>query len=272
MTAMLGFYAGAWFSRLPGRGWAVGYLLALFLTTLYWIGNTFPAASQTPPVSWLVQGRTKFVMIAFLAPMLFVPLLPRLKRKGERVGLVCFLVVVIFAHSVWPVLATVFNRDLLSALETRVDSDGVCLQSTDYTCGPASAVTALRRLGISAGEGSIAIAAHSSQAAGTPPDVLATSLNQMFGTQGIHCEFRAFENLDELRECGLTIVVVRFNSLVDHYVTVLEVGRKSVLVGDPLSGLVRLSRTDFLKLWKHQGVVVARTMRIQEKPVRLIRV
>jgi hypothetical protein len=55
----------------------------------------------------------------------------------------------------------------------RVDGDGVCRQSSHYTCGPASAVTVLRKLGLPAEEGEIAILSHTSALTGTEPDVLA---------------------------------------------------------------------------------------------------
>jgi hypothetical protein len=52
-----------------------------------------------------------------------------------------------------PFLAPAFNRGYLAGLKTRIDADGVCRQSSEYTCGPAAAVTALRKLGLPAEEG-----------------------------------------------------------------------------------------------------------------------
>jgi predicted double-glycine peptidase len=49
-----------------------------------------------------------------------------------------------------PFLVPALIKERLSNLTTRLDSNGICYQSTDYTCGPAAAVTALRRLGLQA--------------------------------------------------------------------------------------------------------------------------
>ena len=52
------------------------------------------------------------------------------------------------------------------------------MQSNGYNCGPAAAVTALRRLGLPAEEGELAILAHTSSAAGTSCDTLCTAIER----------------------------------------------------------------------------------------------
>lgn len=54
------------------------------------------------------------------------------------------------------VAAAALVQAQLRSLPTRVDPDGVCLQNTPYTCGPAAAVTALRRLRLPAEESELA--------------------------------------------------------------------------------------------------------------------
>jgi len=71
-------------------------------------------------------------------------------------------------------------------------------------------------------------------------------------------EYRAFKNLSELKQAGLTVAVVKFGFMVDHYVTVLEVTDSEVVIGDPLNGLDRISRDEFLKKWRFAGVVLKR--------------
>ena len=254
-----GFSLGAWFSRVRGGGWAIGYGLALMLAILYWAGITYPTIAHNPMVSWFLMGRTKFAAVGFIAPLLLLPLLPRLKHRAERAVVVVFLVLVTSIHSVWPFVACDLNRATLAKLETRIDGEGVCLQNTEYTCGPASAVTVLRRLGIKgAEEGSIAIASHSSSVTGTPPDMLASALITLFGNQGVCCDYRGFADLAELKACGLTVAVMRFNFMVDHYVAVLKITDSEVVVGDPLNGIVKCSPLEFTKRWRMQGVVVSR--------------
>jgi predicted double-glycine peptidase len=166
------------------------------------------------------------------------------------------MISVICLTSVWPFLAPAFNQKQLAGLITRIDGNGVCLQSTDYTCGPASAVTALQQLGIKAQEGELALLAHTTSATGTPPDILAMALNSHYAAQGLICEYRNFANLKELAAAGLTLAVVKFNIVTDHYVTVLEVNDREVIVGDPLSGIEKLSHDDFKNKWRFSGVVL----------------
>ena len=40
----------------------------------------------------------------------------------------------------------------------------------------------------------------------------------------------------ELRNAGVTLAVIQLGFLVDHYVVVLEITDKAVIVADPLSG------------------------------------
>jgi predicted double-glycine peptidase len=143
-------------------------------------------------------------------------------------------------------------------LTTKFDNDGICRQSNDYNCGPAAAVTALRKLGFSAEEGELAIEAHTSSATGTPPDILARTLQLRYGNLGLSSEFRVFHNLAELKAAGLTLAVIKYNFWVDHYVTILEVRDAEILVGDPFHGLRTFTRDEFEKKWRFVGVVLKR--------------
>jgi len=144
------------------------------------------------------------------------------------------------------------------SVKTNIDADGVCRQSNDYTCGPAAAVTALRKLGFSAEEGQIAILARTSSATGTPPDMLADALRQHYGGQGLVCEYRLFKDIAQLRSAGLTLAVIELAFMVDHYVLVLEVTDQQVIIADPLSGKRVLSQKEFKRIWRSLGIVLRR--------------
>jgi predicted double-glycine peptidase len=64
----------------------------------------------------------------------------------------------------------------------------------------------------------------------------------------------------ELKQAGLTIAVVKFDFMVDHYVTILEVTDSEVVVGDPLNGLDRMTCDEFLKKWRFAGIVLKRQL------------
>lgn len=256
LVAAAGMLIGAWFSRLPKHWWLAGYFLPLILVILFAVGVHYPAIALTPPISWLMLGRTKFAATGFVAAMVLTTPLLKLPGRRDRVAVFLLALSIVIFTSVWPVLAPVFNHDRLAALVTHLDNDGICLQSTDYTCGPAAAVTALHKFGVHADEGEIAILARTTATVGTPPDILAGALQKRYANSGLTFTFRGFKNLAELKAAGLTLVVVKYNLILDHYVTVLSVTDKAVTVGDPLNGLTELTPTEFLTKWRFEGVVV----------------
>ena len=162
--------------------------------------------------------------------------------------------------SVWPFLAPAFNREQLSQLQTRLDANDICRQNTDFTCGPASAVTALRKLGFPADEGEIAISTHCSSVIGTPPDMLAHTLQARYGNQGLSSQYRVFHSVEELKHPGYTLAVTKYRPWVDHYVVVIDVTNNQVVVGDPLLGLRKLPQPEFEEMWRFEGVTLTRAL------------
>ncbi len=258
MFAVSGAALGFWFSRLKKPYWTLGYFIPFSLILLYGLVVHQPATWLVPPVSWMMLGRRKFAIIGFVATMVLTTPLSRLPQKRDRIGIAVFMAVIVSAMSVWPFLAPAFNQKYLARLQTRMDPNGICLQNTDYTCGPAAAVTALRRLGFSAEEGQIAILSHASSATGVPPDILSRALQKHYGPDGLVAEYHVFKDVSELKQAGLTLAVIKFGFMVDHYVAVLEVTDTEVVVGDPLNGLDKMSCDDFRKEWRLVGVVLKR--------------
>jgi len=253
---------GAWigyrFSRIPNRWWVLGYFIPLALVVTYGLAVRVPSLGFLPPISWMMMGRQRFALIGFISAMVLTTPLSRLPLKRDRTVVGVLAMVIVSVMAVFPFLAPAFNHERLARLETQVGTDGVCRQTTEYTCGPAAAVTALRKLGLSADEGPLAVLCHTSQFAGTEPDVLAETLRDTYRKDGLKANYRPFKNLAELRQAGLTLAVVKFGLMVDHFITVLEVTDTEVLVGDPLSGFDRLSHDEFLRKWRFVGVVLQR--------------
>lgn len=258
LVAATGALVGYRFSRLGKPYWMLGYFIPLALILLYRVALVYPALAFMPPASWMMLGLRKYSALGFVAAMVLTTPLSRLPRKRERFLVGLFMVVLVFVKSVWPFVAPLADRRQLARLHTRIDVDGVCLQTTGYTCGPASAVTGLRKLGLPADEGRIAILSYTSSATGTEPDILAGVLQREYRKDGLGAEYRAFKDISELRQAGPTLAVVKFGFLVDHFVTVLGVTDTEVIVGDPLNGLDRMSHEDFVKKWRFSGVVLAR--------------
>jgi ABC-type bacteriocin/lantibiotic exporter with double-glycine peptidase domain len=57
------------------------------------------------------------------------------------------------------------------------------------------------------------------------------------------------------------LVIVKFGLFLEHWLTVLEVTDREVVVGDPLSGEVRLTHDEFLARWRFIGVTLRREPR-----------
>ena len=263
VLAVIGLLLGRWFSGLK-KWWWLGFAIPFAL--LLMIGSTrrYSGFEFVPPMAWLVRGRTEFALAGFITTMVLTTPVVRLPRVSTRRLVYAFMAVVVFTTSVWPFLAPAFNRKALEAMQTRFDAEGVCRQNTEYTCGPAAAVTALRQLGFPAEEGELAILAHTSTAIGTPPDLLAAALQKRYAAEGLKCAYRHFRSVEELKDAGLVLAVTKFARFIDHYVTVLEVSDTEVKVADPFYGKRTYSRERFREQWRFCGIVLKRRS-FQEK-------
>lgn len=257
-VAFLGIALGRVFSRCRKPHWALGYFLPCLLIATLVASRCANSLAFVPPFSWMLAGRAKFVVLSFAVTMGLTTPLSRLPRRCEKLIICILMVVVVVWFSVLPFFVPAVIKGRLSNLRTRVDSDGVCFQTTDYTCAPAAAVTALRKLGLSAQEGEIAILSHTSPVAGTLPGCLRTALENRYGTEGLRCQYRYFDSIDQLRDAGVTLVVVKDAFLSDHCVAVLEVSDETILVADPAVGRQLMSHEQFEEVWRFTGIVLKR--------------
>lgn len=258
LCALAGVVLGRWFSRLRTPWWTFGYFLPLAFVFAFALAYRDPAFMFMPPFSWVMLGIKKFAVFGFITTMVLTTPLSRVPQKRSRVVIGILMAFIVGAMCVWPFIAPMVDRNQLSHLQTHIDKNGICLQTTDYTCGPASAVTALRKLGLPAEEGQIAILSCTSSQEGTPVDMLADGLNREYGSQGLSAQCRVFKNIPELKQAGPTLAVIKYAFLVDHWVAVLEVTDTEVVIGDPLGGLDRLSYQDFAEKWRFIGIVLRR--------------
>jgi predicted double-glycine peptidase len=260
LIALVAFLLGRWVSGLPKPYWLIGYLLPLGIILLYCLAAFEPALAMVPPVSWMAIGRSRFVTFNFVATMMLSAPLARLPQKRNRI-MVYALILMLTSMSIVPFLAPAFNHAYLAGLKTRIDADGICRQSNYYTCGPAAAVTVLRKLGFPADEGELAILAHTTSLTGTEPDILAKVLQKKYGPDGLIAEYREFRNVAELGQAGIGVAVMDFNALQDHCVAVLGVETNHVLVADPLSGLSSIPAAEFEQKWQFTAIVLKRVPR-----------
>lgn len=258
LLAGLGVVAGRLFSRFRRPYWTLGYFLPFVLIAMIAITRLFDTLVFVPPFCWVTAGRVRFVIFSLAVTMGLTTPLGRLPRKCEKIIVCTLMTVVVVWFSILPFCVPAVIRGDLCNLPTQVDSDGVCLQSTKYTCGPAAAVTALRKLGLPAQEGEIAVLSHTSPVIGTLPRSLCKALENRYSADGLECEYRHFESISQLKDAGVTLAVVKAAFLLDHCITVLDVSDKLVTVADPIIGTVLMSHEQFEQIWRFSGIVLRR--------------
>jgi ABC-type bacteriocin/lantibiotic exporter with double-glycine peptidase domain len=190
--------------------------------------------------------------------VLFFALASRLVERRRRLLVVAaagFMALVTVQQVFWRL-----SRPVAYDFAGRIDEDGVCLQSSGYTCAAASMATLLRVHGIEAAEGEMA------ELSGTIPG-RGASYFQAAG--GLRKKLRRMGRSERpiLRvpgRRGLEAIPCPFLAgvghgfLFDHMVCVLGVGPGSVRIGDPLRGARTMDRREFEDRWQGIAVVLER--------------
>jgi len=258
LVAFAGVLFGRLFSRLEKPYWVLGYFFPCVLIAMLVTTRLDNALSFVRPFSWVAVGRMRFVVLSLAVSMGLTVPLSRLPHWLEKLIVCVLMAAFVTWFSVLPFLVPVLIRDQLSNLTTKLDSDGVCRQTTDFTCGPAAAVTALGRLGLRGEEGEIAVLSYSSPVTGTLPTCLSSALQNRYGADGLTCSYRHFDSVNQLRSAGLTLAVVRDAFLLDHCIAVLDVSEDAVTVADPVTGTRLMPRSQFERIWRFSGIVLER--------------
>ncbi|UCF14320.1 MAG: hypothetical protein JSW59_12975 [Phycisphaerales bacterium] len=257
-VVLLGVCLGRFFSRLQKTYWLLGccvpfVLLMMLVATRYNNSLHFMA-----PFSWIAVGRIRFITLSFAVSLGLTVPLSRLPYEWEKL-IVCLLMAgFVVWFSVLPLLGPTLVRGRLSNLTTKFDPAGICRQTTDYTCGPAAAVTALGRLGLAAEEGELAVLSYSSPITGTLPDCLYSALKNRYSSDGLRCQYRHFDSVGQLRNAGVILAVVKEAFLTDHCLAILSVSDDSVTVADPAMGTRLIPHRRFEKIWRFSGIVLER--------------
>lgn len=258
LIAFLGVLLGRLFSRLRAPYWILGYLLPFGLIAVLAVVRFDNALSFIRPFVWITAGRAKFVTLSLAVSMGLTVPLSRLPRRWEQFSVCMIMAGFVIWFSVLPFLVPAIIKDRLASLKTRFDSNGICRQTTDYTCGPAAAVTVLERLGLPANEGELAVLSYSSPVVGTLPACLTSALQKRYGAEGLRCRYRHFDSIKQLRDAGLTLAVVKEAFLMDHCIAILDVSDEAVTVADPVTGARLIPYNQFEKIWRFAGIVLER--------------
>jgi len=262
LLAVSGVLVGRRFWRIKSRVWIAAYAVAMLILATIVTPRWLPWTELVWPFKWIVAGRTEFAVMAFVCPLLLTTPLSRLPQRRNRRAVALLMILITGYYSVLPFLMPAIEYQRLAGLETTLDTDGVCIQSTPFNCGPASAVTVLRSLGVPAEEGDLAIRSHTTRFVGAPMDSLCNAMRDGYGIPArlAHCR-----DVSELQEKGPFVAVIKFHLLFDHYVAVLSLTETEVTIGDPLEGLRKCTPAEFDKQWRRCAIVIEQPTKMEGK-------
>jgi len=249
-------------ARVRSHFWLLGFILPLGVILLVILGRRIPTLALWFPISWVVHYRVTQWLMAVAVPILLATLAGRLPRRSQRIAVRALMAVTVVYFCLFPILDPILGQYRLQGHATVIDRDGVCRQTTEFSCGPAAAVTALRSLGIKADESVIAREALTGPAFGTDPVALADAINRLYAASGIHAEYRRFNAESDLTDRTPVIVSIRASSLSDHYITILGMDRADIFIGDPAAvskGLQAYPRGIIPQMWHNTGIMLTRT-------------
>lgn len=141
-----------------------------------------------------------------------------------------------------------------------VQRDGVCMQSTDYSCGAASAVMLLHHgAGVTTTEREMAELCWTNGLTGTDEFGVCMGLRRKLAERPLRPALVASDWDDLRRRGGPAMATIYFAFMIDHWVVVLEARERDVLVLDPLAGRRVLPKDEFLRVWRRGLVVLERS-------------
>lgn len=256
LIAASGIFAGRAISRLRYPLWIWGFIVPFVFIVILATIRLNHSLIFMPPFAWIMAGRLRFVVMALAVTISLSILGLRFSQKTARFATFIIMIAVVGWCSVLPFLAPVLMKGQLLELPTIIDSDGICMQTTDFTCAPAAAVTALAKFGLQADEGQLAVLSHTNPMAGTLPVCLSDAIKGLYGQKGLDCQYRRFDSIEQLKGAPVTLAVVKSSLFGDHCITILEVHDHQVSFADPALGKVSMSYEDFEKIWRFAGIVL----------------
>lgn len=255
----VGIILGCLFAALGRPYWVIGYIIACIIIAILSLGRLCYPLNFIHPFDYILAGRFRFVLLGFATAIGLVSPMKRLPYRLERILVCVIMFQIVIWFSVMPFLVPALLKSHHASIKTMKSTQGICFQTTDYTCGPAAAVTALARLGIQAEEGNIAILAHSSPVIGTLPRCLLNALENKYSDNGLSYGYKIFKSVEDLKNADVTLAVVKESFFTDHCVAVLEVYDNHLLIADPTTGLKEMSFQAFAKIWRFSGITIKRS-------------
>lgn len=252
LLSIAGFALGAWLGgkskRVATATVAVG-LLALFART---------ATRYLPhleyhllPFDWYAVVHPWWVIpAAFLT--LGVGTRQMSTPNGRRlVGVFAGALLLVCVQRLW-----ITARFDPATVHGRLNREGLCIQSTDYSCGAASAVMLLHQAGVASTEREMAELCWTNGLTGTDEFGVCMGLRRKLAGSGRRPALVRSDWDDLVRRRGPAMATIYFGFMIDHWVLVLEAREHEVVLLDPLAGRRVLTRDEFLAVWRRGLVVI----------------
>lgn len=255
--AFAGLLAGAGGSRLGKKaGLATCFASVVCVFALAGLCRV-PDYADSPILFALAAGRAKLVLLAFIIPFGLASAMPYLPFRWERWVVVGLSGVTIYAFGVFPFLGSAMAASQFAGRPSYFNADGLCRQSTSFTCGPAAAATALRRLGITASESQLAILGRSCPFIGTADFELLRSIETV-GAGRIHCRYYPSDAELKLGENQVLLAILPQESVFNHCVAIIRITENDVVFADPAEGIITLPKAYFESIWSGKGILVSK--------------
>jgi len=186
-----------------------------------------------------------------VATFMVFALLARLGQQRTR-QVAVFLMILLSPLFLWESFAPCVEPNY--AMAARFDDDGVCRQSTDYSCGPAAAVMMAQHAGREISEGEMAQLCLLKAHRGVTALELCRGLNIALRPEQHRARIRrvAPAELGGVRRPFLAELVR--GGQAEHCVMVVEVAADSLILADPARGRYATTRDGFVKQWT--GIVI----------------
>ena len=128
-----------------------------------------------------------------------------------------------------------------------VDSEGVVLQTRNYTCGPAALVTVLQRLGVNTTEDELAGLAGTTEDGTTMQGLLEASRAKGVNATGMKL------NISELKE---NMIAYTINDGMGHYTVINEITNETIKLADPSLGNIEMNIEEFTEIYSGYTLVI----------------
>ncbi|MGD0090708.1 MAG: cysteine peptidase family C39 domain-containing protein [Planctomycetota bacterium] len=276
---LLTFFAAALGWRLGARSKTVATALAV-LAGLGLVGGAWIARHLSWLPEWAILPLTAYLHGSWFAPpgaFLFL-LAARQAQEREKAAaglqrpagrssarrtvlLLVLLTGVVLIAASNPLLGPPdIEKCEADLANTRVDTDNVVRQTTNYTCGPAACATLLRRTGLDpeATESEMVPLCLTKRWGGASTLGMAVGLKKKVAPLGWHVrivepDWEAFKRLRKPALCAMSYL-----PFINHAVVVCAVEEGRVQVADPIAGLSCWPENEFRKMFRNEAVVVFR--------------